>query len=337
MISAFLSVLGCNADHDLENEDVSKVSIKNGRLVFENDEAFHETIAHLDKMDERELEAWEARLKIESYQERFKTLGRNNEAGELSAADEEFFKFPVSYRTVINVNGEVQVGDSILWYDNGNIYSVPSNDEALLQRIKENPSLATPKGKYSIARLSEGVLGDSEVKSGQRVGIDMLGGLDARHQYEFYQYGDTGSKRKYVHELFSYTQVTWYPDGYSYNSNLYLRIKLEWRGRSSWKPAGETRNIKYSLDSSAVLCNMHVPPVTSQSQCGFLYTNSYITGDFVRSSDLDVLMGTASSYQYTNTGGGNPYWSVEVSGSIYQHVQGDWPSNAWSNYGYPLW
>ncbi|WP_338766390.1 hypothetical protein WAF17_03675 [Bernardetia sp. ABR2-2B] len=295
---------------EIATKKTDNLTIKDKRFVFDNQEHFQSFMQSFTNKSEQELENWSKSNTVKSLL--------------ITGVSEEFeqFNFPTAFKAIINENGEYQIGNSIVWYNDGFKYFV--NNEEELKSIKENPSLSTKK-----AKVESKIVG--KMPSLQRV---VLGAntIDARHQREFFQNNNSGSKRKYVHELVTYTEYlgAYHPifgNGYTIISYLYLNIKLEYKGnrrRSRWKPAGESRRVFYSLSGSSTIS------FDGLSQP----TNSFnFSEDLTRSGDRQLSLGGFSTGFETKS----PVWTVEVNGFIDHSVVGDVASNRWFHEGYPMW
>ncbi len=315
-------------------QPAENIKTQNGRLVFENNEAFYKTMEALDKSND------ETRLNFEKKHDYTSFRNAMSNAGEdyaFSIAETELMNMPPSIQSVLNSKGEVQVGSDIIWYNNGTKYYVPESDEQQMELIKQNPAIATKKSSYflkfskpknDLAPASGGITPNW---------VYLSNSADARHQYEFWQYYPAAGNRKYVHELGVYTDYYYVAPNtcgqasYNYYTGCYLYIKMEWRGRK-WKPAGETREINYNINCSGSTsvgrgCGIvdylgfSVNPVASTTSNG-TYT---------------ITMSVFSGITVSNSGYYPIGWSVNVEGNIYHHVVGDIAGNGWNNTGYPLW
>lgn len=160
-----------------------------------------------------------------------------------------------------------------------------------------------------------------------RATIGYNAGRDGKWQKEFWQYYPSAGNRKFIHEMVTYT------DGrYSY---IYIGVKMEWRGKKNWAPAGEMRDINVNISGYA---NMNpggvIPTYIYGPSFSFNFSTQY-------NSEYKISL---AKYDAIASGGGpcgcSPYWSVHVVGTIYQRVVGDALVNAWYNTGTeqsPLW
>lgn len=299
------------------------VKVENGRMVFLNSKVLYETIDKLNFMDDDAKKNWSNQFGFNSFFD----LSSNDE----SMLDDEssISNVPISFQRILNKNAEYQINDTIVWYNKGIKHFIPNQDESLLEKIKKNPELSTIKGEYFFSTFEER---DTE---NARTTIS-LNGLDARHQREFSYYGN---RRKYVHELYTYTETVGVSSGYTFHTELHLKIKLEWYGSSSrkWRPAGESRQMNYSINYSIRVVNINTGyTFISIPNSGYFTGN--LANNVTRSSDVDLLIGSAIGTTIYPDYFGHPTWDVEISGSIYHKIVDDpSSSNAWTNSGYPLW
>lgn len=308
-----------------ENEKISEVQnpvVENSRMVFSSHDAFYKFVDAIDNNDPAIGEKLRRIQGFTSLYDRIKSYDLSE--NELPASLNNYLEFglPESFQRVLNADGEVIIGDQLVWYYNSYKYYINKAESGKLQVVKENPDV-TDVRKTKVGKE----LAPVNIKSTDqaRVWMGLTNGPDARHQREFWQYAPAAGNRKYVHEIQAYTDT--YFDGvfYQWNSRVILRIKMEWRGKR-WQPAGETRQISYNLTSSNVF---YGPPF------GYLIpANTTFTGNVTQSGDVSRMVAQAAGSGTFGSGNG---WSIELSGTIYQHVVGDVQSNEWYNTGYPLW
>lgn len=308
----FLSVLffiSCSK----ENIEISncKVRVENERLIFGSRETFYEFIRDYESKGDSVIRSI-------NLGQSFKSLSELMEKDSSILERFESFNFPQSIKSILNPDGEVVVNDTILWYNNGTIYFIPDNDSKLLFRVKENP-----KDYNLIGIVRSELIKSSHLKST----ILNPNAIDARHQKEFNQWGDSRSRRKYVHEVYCYFQswpVSCVPHGCYYDviTSVSLRLKLEWKSSSGWKPAGEKRNMYYKVNGSVYFgAEQYKYPINISSMAEN------------HSGDKIITLASTRNIFY----GANFYWNINIEGSITHSVVGDISSNKWINSGYPLW
>jgi hypothetical protein len=319
-----------------ENADPTIRSV-NGRLVFENTAAFYKVMEQLDKSSTEEITRFEQTYHHASFRTMVNAVAEDYTFTE---AESDLRKLPQGLQTMLNKAGEVQIGDSIVWYNKNVKHYVVAADEAALQSVKQHPTDATVRGGYGLKfdvpvnQNIGGGKGNDPVPSW----IVIMNGADARHQKQFWQNSPAAGWRKFVHEVGLFTD--YYSQGsntcgqatYFYYTACYLYIKMEWKGCCNWKPAGENREISYNLTCTG--------NSTVARGCGIVdYPGFYATpsGSTVRNSELNLTLGTSGGYTVSNPSYYPIYWSLNVEGNIYQHVVGDSQYNEWNNTGYPLW
>ncbi len=311
-----------------------QIRTNHGRLVFASTAAFYTAMNKLDRCNAAQLADFEKGKAYTSFSNAFALTGEDTE---LPVATRQLLKLPPGIRSLLNANAEIQIGDTIIWYNNGIKYYIPGASEAELQRIKVHPEQARLKAMYEI-KTAPVRLNTNDQDITAPASIYLSNSADARHQYEFWQQAPAAGWRKYVHEVAAYTDYAYVAPNtcgqatYWYNTGCYLYIKLEWKGRRGWNPAGESRNISYNLTCSG--------SSASPRGCGIVdYLGFYTTpvGSTTQSSNLTLVLGTAGGYTVSSSGYYPIGWTLSVEGSISQNVVGDVPSNAWTNTGYPLW
>jgi hypothetical protein len=328
--------------NDLENQpaivktDPSIRSV-NGRLAFENTATFYKIMEQLDKSSAGEINEFEQMYQHASFRTTI-----NNVAEDYTFTEDELSlrKLPQGLQTMLNKAGEVQIGDSIVWYNKNVKHYVAAADEAALQNVKQHPTDATVRGGYGLRfdmPVNQDIVGGNE-NDPLPSSVGLSNGTDARHQKQFWQNSPAAGWRKFVHEVGAFTDYYYQSSNicgqptYYYYTGCYLYIKMEWKGCCNWKPAGENREINYNLTCSG---NSSVA-----RGCGIVdYLGFYTTpsGSTVQNSQLNLTLGTSSGFTVSNPSYYPIYWSLNVEGSIYQHVVGDSQYNEWYNIGYPLW
>ncbi len=316
------------------------VRTANGRLVFENTTAFYKVMEKMDRASANDRDAFENRHKFTSFRS---VANHTGDDDALTENETDLRRLPPGIQTLLNANGEVQVGDTIIWYNKNVKHYIPNADENRLQQVKQDPSSSSLRGSYTLTLtaprsqlVQNGVTGGMNTPTAEY--IYLSNNTDARHQREFYQYYPAGGTRKYVHEVGVYTDYSYIAPNtcgqatYNYYTGCYLYIKLEWKGRHGWNTAGETREINYDLSCSG--------NATVARGCGivdYLGFFSAPVGSAVQNSNLTLVLVTRSGLTVNSPTYFSIGWSLNVSGTIYQHVQGDLSSNEWYNTAYPLW
>lgn len=286
------------------SKEKEEINNQNDRLLFENMQEFNDKYLILSKINSKEeLNFW---------------AQSKNHSNLLYSSDSLIENYSDALKTILNKDAEFELNDTIIWFNNGNLYAFSKNDEPNLISLKKHPEKCKKIGSVNL-----NTIGESKLKS-TNIG---LGKLDARNQFQFTQqyYQPCGGTRralsgtrKYVHEI--------YDESYAYNpgpviySYLHLRIKLEYKGSKGWKAAGEQREISVNVSGSA---NLY------PSGAGGNFKIPYTSYDCSGNKDF-VIMSVVGSYPWT------PSWTVSMTGTIFQHVKGDNSSNAWSNIGI-LW
>lgn len=199
-----------------------------------------------------------------------------------------------------------------------NLYEFHVDDN--IETLKKNVTKLIPIGKIEV-KIND--ISDDKSTHRTNIGQNLL---DGRHQYEFYGYNyidcsnnyrSMNALFKYVHELM--TVQTVYPQTAAL-SRLYLRIKLEYKA-SSWKSAGEPRDINVNLNISGTdlhFANGVIVPIHGSDIVNYNYSCS---------GDQTILLKESDGY---GIGAGNPYWGVQVTGTIDHQLHGGYYH--WTNY-----
>lgn len=301
-----LVTFSCNQD------EINVHPSKTDRLSFEGMEEFRETYLSLAQISSiEELEQW---------------ANNRNHSTLLHSEDRSLINYSDAFKTILNKDFEYQIGQNIIWFHDGILYSFSQDQIPNLNVLKKDPANCAKFGE-----VRSMVIENSHATQDVRTATTDLpfDGLDARNQKEFSQryYQPCGStrrslegKRKYVHEIYDETFLS-YPGPVRF-SFLYLRIKLEYKNRKGrWKPAGEQRETRIQVSG-----NVHIPgtPVTSNFSINTsrdCYSGNWATLILDPNHGPDYLLGS-------------PRWVVSMRGSIYHRVKGDNASNAWTNTEY---
>ncbi|WPU96595.1 hypothetical protein SNE25_13815 [Mucilaginibacter sabulilitoris] len=303
-----VSLFSCKKDNNIANKDTAdlskaQVTNANGRLVFKDSQALNQTINELMNKDPESLVKWEKSLNFNSLR-----------SDSTAASSFESFGFPDFYTSIINNKGEYMIGDTIVYFNNGYKHLIANKDEALLAKIKSNPSLSTLKFKAGNQVIYKSAVEGS--LSTQSVGL-ANGQIDARYQYQFLRNGDNNSKRKLVFEIQNYVEG----NPFAYICYVHTRIKQEYLGGNkpnNWLPAGEPTEKKItglSFDVSFINTGNG--------------TTTHVTGANINASqtdgnNLDRVLCTFQASQSTIT--------ASVRGTYYARVLPPYNSDGKSTY-----
>lgn len=304
-------------------ETSNTVAVQNGRLAFKSTEEFYKYI-----------DAATTDTKAANFKSLYAALREAQAPGKepnLSATlqDLDKFNFPTSFLATLNENGEVKVGDEIIWYHDGVKYFIPASSEANLAAIKQNPK-AIEKNIPSFTKQ----VGVDHSQANGRSTLDIKG-LDAKHQWPFFPrnggVGLVGSDRKYVHEI--YGSFDGYYDALpgikGYKAYLILRLKMEWKGSKGWNAnASEERTENISVTGDATL-----PGISNG-------LGQYTLGPTFNVNESRVTRENWDKTLVAYTGYGtltNNNWSLEIRGTITSTFSGADDSGRWANIGDPLW
>lgn len=302
-IFIFLAILLAIPSCTPEDDNVSIA--QSDRLKFSSMDDFHATYSVLSKIQAiDELQAW---------------ADSRNHSTLLGSEDPAIENYSEVLKTILNKDFEFEVGEDVIWFNKGTLYSFSKDQVPDRSALKQNPESCTKIGSVHLSAMEV----SSDLTQGRTATIGLpLDGLDARNQKEFgiQSYQPCGGSfawisglRKYVHEVYNETYRT-YPTAYSYQ---YLRIKLEYKG-NKWRPAGEQREIVINVSGS-------ITPLAS----GFP-SNPYsvnLSRDCY-SGNLVILLNTVA---YGPGVISLPNVALSMTGSIYHRIKGDNVGNAWTN------
>ncbi|WP_126972922.1 hypothetical protein [Gynurincola endophyticus] len=323
---ALLTFSACKKNEYVQEQQVSS------RLVFSNVEELFQTLEQVEKLNDQQLKDWESQRQHAS----FRTYSHNwKDNYNPSKEEESLLALPTAYQVLLNKDGEFQVGDTIVWYNQGVKYYVGADQGDLLRKIKRNTLLAVSKGEYSLSTITT-----LDAPKEETINYP-LNFLDASYQRPFTQQSSTQGTgcRKFVHEIVGIVDNwnTFSDPGCGTINSFYvrilLRIKMEWRNcnNNNYRPAGESRTVSYNLNKNIYLRNVYPPCGTLEATIPF--TGIQSSAPFTTTSNVDVVLG---GYAGNARPIATPYWEVSLSGTIYQYVHGDLISNEWNHVGTPF-
>lgn len=277
------------------------------RVHFKDFDEYLSTIKELSSQkDEVYLDSWS------------QSKGINNQ---IHQEDSEINILPIAMLTILNENMEFEIGESIICYQKGHLYSIPKAQESSLADLKQH---------LEKCEVFADIFTESTPIADDRYTVisSSNNSIDARHQREFTQQNHQpcggsntgiGGIRKYVHELHTIRTVY---SSFEATYTLELRIKLEYKSNGKWKAAGEQRSIAVNITGDCQLVDggnaSEIYPFTDNSSVSCFSGNRVIQLKYLE------------SYLVLKD------WRVNLSGSINHKVMGDVESNRWINSGI-LW
>lgn len=208
-----------------------KTSFQNGRLVFRNSQEYWETITYLFNNPEKEAK----NLFETAKNANFIALGADMKANpeKRKSADLDFLSPPM--KKLLNANQEIQIGDTLVWYANGQKYMVLQNDEKQLAALKQGTAKADLQFAAT-APMQHPTDKKGNIATTQ--GYISTGGVD---EYWSHIYNtDFGGQRKIRFAMC--TSV----DGGNYWVYTQIDIQYWSNGYGSWQQGGETMNMSIS-------------------------------------------------------------------------------------------
>lgn len=287
-------------------ESTSDMKVVNDRLSFASTKSYFETLAKVNEMTPDELSSFCQGKKFNSLLNLVDTVTEDSL---------NLKRLPTSYQVILNRNGEVIIGDTIVWYaPNGTKHFVPNLDEHELAKIRAGSLVSEITGTYSVNR----VLAQAENSGGRtNTYIWTAPGANGPAQSIIhpFTYLNSPSQYKYVNELWNTI------DGNTYT--LFVVVKLEWKG-TKWRVASEPRYASVSLTGSVQLY------AGGDGQFGSTYISKNLTYNNLSGPWWIALK--ADNLVYSS----GTYWTITLSGNIYQIVIAD-VNSAWTCQGNPIW
>lgn len=195
---------------------------EDSRIVFNSAKEFYNTLDTLSYMTYEEQTEWvrASGIKYPLYTD-------------LEFCEDEIMaEMPRAFQALFNHKMEMQINDTIIAFEKGNMY------------------VKSIKGKTLTVPLLYGQVGvnqeESEITT-RAIYKTQYGKIGTSYQHEFKIPGSK-FRYKYVHELKSVIIRENLPP-YTTWSNLFLVLKLEWKGKKKWKVAEkEERNISINFN-----------------------------------------------------------------------------------------
>lgn len=202
-------------------EALSPVGEESLMLYFNSTADFFQTFHQLLIEDEN------AQLKWVSNKN-FEALLSNTQL----CTDSTMLSMPKAFQALFNKDLKVNINDSIIHYNQGNLYVIEINNKKL-----KSPILCG-NGNIDLIQVPT-----TRTVSGH-VGFDEGNGLN--HQYEFKR-PQSKYKYKYVNQLRSYRIII----NRQASAILAFMIKFEYKYSAGWKNAGLPRNLSIQLSAGA--------------------------------------------------------------------------------------
>ena len=118
----------------------------NGRLSFKSSIFFRNTLVFLESKTDAQLKNWLSNKNFTSLYESVDLVNLSNET---------LKRFPNNYQGLLNKDGEVLIGDTIVWYSvTGEKHYIPNANESFLAKMKENPAIDMNSAKYELVALN---------------------------------------------------------------------------------------------------------------------------------------------------------------------------------------
>jgi hypothetical protein len=266
------------------------VSIKNAMLFFPNTKSFLETVKILSSSSSLQNPIFSITTLKE---EKTKLKNKPNPFKEI--------ELPEAIEILLNQDGAVQIGDTIVMFHYGYQYFIASNKSYLISNLKKD-SLPEKANHYEGVRKikipEKKIISEpTYFSNGRSEGIIYLGenvALTKQHQYQ-----TGGHTYKIVFELAN--QKTTWPNGYAATA-LNLGIKVEYRqcptvGPCQWPAAGEVSN--------KIISNLNIQaysPFYSYSNVSYINSNygnsAYNSGHLYNTLAFDYYWYAQTKYEW---------------------------------------
>ncbi|MEA5256214.1 hypothetical protein VB264_00355 [Arcicella aquatica] len=277
--------------------------VVNGRLVFENQEQFLEFSRTLEGKTQEELNEWEKSKSFLSLRAFEKT---NDGISNLSD-----FNFPISYKSILNTEGEYVIGKNIIWFNKGLKHLIPNLDENLLKQIKNNPSLSKINGK------AQTIIVDAPTMAVNASNWQFGNAYNCYVKY-FNQWGESGSERRSTYQFNIWRDPQFEDAGAVYfYDKIYVKVIYEWKG-SKWRRAGEPRTISWNFGFNTILNGVYGAVFVGTPGSG-TRSNAGIT----TSDDYDIPVAGGQVIIGKSTGMTGDSYNVGINGTFTTYTIGD--------------
>ena len=292
---------------------IAQMKVENGRIAFKNSDEFFKLASEITNKPEEELDAWEKQVGFNSLRKELHQFYTDDKELTSDLKKLENFNFPNGHLSLLNAKGECLICDTIVVYLDGFKHFVPNKDENMLANIRSNPRVSQLKGTAGGKILpSPQVTSNSLITLGSN---QIVATYQKQFQSQMYQGSSSVGPKKFIHELVSWAESRWPADFY-FHAKLFVRSKLEYNSRGTWKEAGEYRRITYSMTSVYSLVGTSVSGTTNSAS-----PNPFVLARW----GYEILINEqyVDAYSYT--------WNVSVTGTISQIMDGDVQANFWQS------
>ncbi|GEM_PF-3606199 len=300
LISLFYS---CNndefSDKLIPGEDVT------ARVVFDSSEDMINQYILLGKSSKDNLTEW------------VKSKGINSALNSENISDTSLLSRPDYFRAILNEDLEFQIGDTVIWYNQGNLYVLSEskeNDKKILQKRKNNPDQLAIAGYSKVSPIE---VKDVTPDNGNNLrAIPVYDGYtNGLRTYQFMCEVDPSVTFRYKHELHAH----YYFLNGSYISELNYVASLEYL-RGSWIVANYPRNLNFIFNGSV--------SYPSKNKSFPLNNYSVSLKNVVGNQTINLAIVNPAS----STSGAS--WQVDISGSAAQTMINYPATQWWYDYAY---
>ena len=226
------------------------ITFRKGRLVFKDDSTFNQTMSSLFNIQAETFENQFSGYTSWRKHNSLITPDENNVEGNGDEPRPLYYdvdqpELPTFITTLINNKREYQIGNTIIYLEEGKVYHIPESQEATLKVqgwFKANLLGEMQKGSLKVVSFDENN-GTERRKGGNSTESNSTerGWADAKYQY---QYNAIGHTFKQVFEVSAIVK----DNGNNQVTTIYVKQKLEywfkrWWTRGSWQDAGDFRNV----------------------------------------------------------------------------------------------
>lgn len=296
LISVVLGFAACTQSEFTDVDD-TQLPIEHSRAVFSSSNEFFKTYNKLAQMTPEEQDKW-----IES--QNFVSIVNLEEKG-----DSVLIEGPRAFKTFFNEDLKFQIGDSVIWYNNGDL---------LVVSIDGNSQFDKSEGTYPVFAKSEyKAVGEDIPQTRFDHGCDFRG----NHILQNFEYGGWGYR--YIAELSAHT-IRGFD---SKIASLYLSLRMDYRGlpNGKWVASNAGRRYTHDLVGKVYFTNgSHSTLIGGSFQATSLKSDrwfedgSYVLEPLYVSGTVECCLKTVQSAPLSY----DRWFIQEIRGAVYQQLEG---------------
>lgn len=295
LIGTILSLASC-VQHEAEEIHDKQLPVEHSRVIFNSTDDFFNTYHQLADMSFEKQNQWIKEQNFTSIVE----LEENGNVTEIKA--------PRAFKAIFNQNLEFQINDSVIWFNNGNLFVVSTDGHTQFNRLGKS---------YPLFAQSEYKAVDNNTPQTR---LDHGGNYRGNHILQYITYGNY--EYRYIAELSGHCIK--YRQGMDLivDAGLFLSLRLDYRGlpKGKWANNSHTeRDFYYDLTGVAYFTNgNHTGKFLGGQFHSFIKDNLPKTG----AGTIEMPMIRVISAITSDIASNDRWYIQEIRGNIYQQLAG---------------